>query len=75
MPVKFNEKLEIAYEMDEDGNVKVDNNNNPVTRKKHTVDWSIQKLKDLFYTKKLLCLVDYKLDTQINGVFSKKSVT
>jgi hypothetical protein len=68
--VCFNENIEIGFELDDKGRIKRDNTGHSIIKKANMVDWSIQSLKDLFYNKKIECLVDYKLDQQFSGVIS-----
>ena len=66
--VSFNEKIAIDYERDEKGNYITDKNNNLQEKTEYIVDWSIQRLKHLFYNKKVKCFVDMKLDSQMDSV-------
>lgn len=65
--VSFNEKLAIGYKLDEKGNATSEH------VESYVVDWSIQRLKHLFYTKKMKCLYDLKFDSQIDGIIVMQS--
>lgn len=71
--VSFNEKIDIDFDKDEQGNLKYDSNNRPVYRQEYIVDWSIQRLKNIFYNNKIRCLTDMKLDAQFDGIIVMKS--
>ena len=60
--VSFNEKIPIGFKKDEKGN----DTNEEV--QEYIVDWSIQRLKHLFYNKKILALFDMKLDSQFDAI-------
>ena len=68
VPVSFNENIEIGFAKDKDGKPKKDLKGNLELEEANMVDWSIQCLKDIFYSKKIRCYEDIKLDTQINNV-------
>jgi hypothetical protein len=68
IPVSFNENIDIEYEKDKSGNYIKDKSGNYIFKQANVVDWSIQCLKDIFYSKKIKCYEDIKFDTQINNV-------
>jgi hypothetical protein len=72
-PVAFNENIDIDFEKDDKGKPKYDNNGKPIYKTERVDIWSIQCLKQLFYNQKISCLMDFKLDTQINGVIVMQS--
>ncbi|MFA7290232.1 MAG: hypothetical protein WC055_15255, partial [Melioribacteraceae bacterium] len=65
--VSFNEKIPIGFVKDAKGNDTEEH------REEYIVDWSIQRLKHIFYNKKIQCLVDLKLDAQMDGIIVTKS--
>ena len=71
--VNFNEKIPIDFEKNEKGEILHDREGKPIYRYERVDDWAVQRLKSIFYNKKIRCLCDYKLDTQFNGVISMKS--
>jgi len=71
--VSFNEKIKIDYQKDDKGNFITDEKGNYQYKEEYVIDWSIQRLKHLFYNSKIECLIDYKLDLQFGGVVSTKS--
>jgi hypothetical protein len=42
-------------------------------KEEYVTDWSITRLKHLFYEEKMECYLDYKLDQQFSNVVAKKS--
>jgi hypothetical protein len=66
--VSFNEKIPIDFATDDKGNKIFDKSGNPEYKEEYIVDWSIQRLKHLFYNKKILAHFDMKLDTQFDNV-------
>ena len=68
IPVSFNENIDIEYEKDANGNFVKDKSGNYAFKQASVVDWSIQCLKDIFYSKKIQMYEDVKFDTQINNV-------
>lgn len=66
--IDFNSKIKIDFEKDETGNIKYDKFHNPIYKEEYIVDWSIQRLKYLFYNKKIKCLFDIKLDDQFSRI-------
>ncbi len=65
--VSFNEKTAIGFKLDEKGNATSEH------IEEFLVDWSIQRLKHIFYNNKIRCLYDLKLDSQFDGVIVMKS--
>lgn len=70
----FNEKIPIDYEKTDDGKI-VSKEGKPVYKEEYVIDWSIKHLRDLFYNGILEIPLDYKLDKQLNGIKSMKSVS
>lgn len=68
IPVSFNENIDIEYEKDKNGQYIKDKSGTYIFKQANVVDWSMQCLKDIFYSKKIQMLEDIKFDTQINNV-------
>lgn len=68
IPVSFNENIDIEYEKDKNGNFVKGKDGSYVFKQANVVDWSMQCLKDIFYSKKIQMYEDVKFDTQINNV-------
>lgn len=64
----FNEKLQVGFEKDDNGIIVVDEKGAPIIKEEYVSEWSVKRLKDLFYEGTLLVPVDYKLDKQLNSV-------
>jgi len=73
--VSFNEKIKIDFEKDEKGNFIIDSKGEYQYKEEYITDWSIQRIKHLFYNQKMECLTDYKLDLQFGGIVSTRSGT
>lgn len=73
VPVAFNEKIKVDFEKDEQGKIKTDKHGNYIYKYEYVVDWSIQRLKHIFYSGKIECLFDRKLDVQFEGVIAGRS--
>jgi hypothetical protein len=71
--VSFNEKIAIDFEKDEQNNIVYGTDGKPKYKEEFVIDWSIQRLKHLFYNKKILALYDMKLDTQFDSIIVMKS--
>jgi len=71
--VSFNEKIAIDFAKDEYGNYVTDKSGNMQYKEEYIVDWSIQRLKNIFYNKRIACLVDMKLDGQFDAIVVMKS--
>lgn len=66
--VSFNEKIDIDFERDEKtNNIKYDAKGKPIYKSEYIVDWAIQRIKHLFYNRKILSLFDSKLDNQFDN--------
>lgn len=65
-------KLVVGFELDVDGNV-VFKDGSPVSKKEPMAEWSVKRLKDLFYDSKLVIPEDYKFLTQFGQVISTVS--
>ena len=70
--VSFNEKIAIDFLRDTKNEI-IYKNGEPQYQEEFVVDWSIQRLKHLFYSQKISALFDSKLDTQLDGVIVMKS--
>ena len=73
IPVSFNENIDIDFEKDKNDNFVKDKSGNYVYKQANMVDWSMQCLKNIFYSKKIKCYEDVKFDTQINNVIVGKT--
>jgi len=71
--VSFNEKIAIDFATDEKGDYKFDKAGQRELKEEFIVDWSIQRLKHLFYNKKIVALFDMKLDTQFDNITVMRS--
>ena len=71
--VSFNEKIDIDFEKDDKGNLVYGKDGKLQYKSEYVIDWSIQRLKHIFYNKKIRCYVDMKFDSQIDGVTVMKS--
>jgi hypothetical protein len=73
IPVSFNENIAIDFEKDKQGNYIKDDKGNYIYKQANVVDWSMQCLKDIFYSKKIQMYEDIKFDTQISNVIVGKT--
>ena len=72
--VSFNEKIETVPETDESGkNILKDGK--LVYREEYVVNWAHQRIKDLFYGKKMELPMNHKFDEQANSIVVQKSRT
>jgi len=71
--VSFNEKIPVDFARDNEGKILYDNKGKALLKEEFIVDWSIQRLKHIFYTKQIECLFDMKLDTQFDSIIVMKS--
>jgi hypothetical protein len=71
--VSFNEKISIDFEKDNNGNIIYEASGKPKYKDEFIVDWSIQRLKHLFYNRKIVALFDMKLDVQFDSVIVMRS--
>lgn len=71
--VSFNTKIPIDFEKDEQGNYVRDRNGQLLHKEEFITDWSIQRLKHIFYNKQIEALFDMKLDTQFDNIMVMKS--
>ena len=63
----FAEKIDVDFEKDENGRF-VYKDGHPVYKQEFVADWSIIRLKHLFYEEILVLPKDFKLEVQINNV-------
>jgi hypothetical protein len=73
IPVSFNENIDIEYEKDKNNQYVKGKDGSYIFKQANVVDWSIQCLKDIFYSKKIQMYEDIKFDTQINNVIVGKT--
>lgn len=71
----FNEKLAIDFDRDDKGIVKFDTNGKPLYKEEYVSEWSVNRLKELFYDGRLKCPIDYKLDKQMNSVIANQTAS
>lgn len=71
----FNEKTNIDFDRDDKGLVVFDNNGKPTYKEEYVSEWSVIRLKHLFYESKLRCPIDYKLDKQLNSVIASQTAS
>jgi hypothetical protein len=71
--VSFNEKIAIDFERNEQNNIVNGADGKPKYKEEFIVDWSIQRLKHLFYNQKIQALFDIKLDTQFDSIVVMRS--
>ena len=72
--VSFNEKIPVAFEKDEKGNVKFDKGE-PIVKEEYVAEWSVQHLKSLLYDERMEIPMDHKFDSQMNQVMALQSGT
>jgi len=70
--VAFNEKIPVDFEKDDKDKI-IMKSGKPVYKEEFVSEWSIQRLKTLFYDKKMEMPLDYKFDTQFNSIISMQS--
>jgi len=71
--VDFNSKIDIDFEKDESNNQKYDSHGNVLYKQEYIVDWSVQRLKHLFYNNRISAYYDIKLDQQFDGIIVMQS--
>lgn len=71
--VSFNEKSKIDYQKDEKGNFITDSKGNYLYKEEYNSDWSIQRIKQVFYNNKIEIPLDYKLDLQFSNIVALTS--
>lgn len=69
IPCSFNEKISVDFERDDKGRV-VFESGKPKMKEEYVSEWSIRRLKNLFYEGKLWVPHDHKLDLQLNSVIA-----
>jgi len=67
--VGFNEKLPIDFERDEN-NILVFKDGVPTYKEEYVSEWSVKRLKDVFYDRRMEVPLDYKFDVQFNSVIA-----
>jgi len=71
--VDFGEKIAIDFERNEQNNIVYDNAGKPKHKEEYITEWSVQRLKHLFYNKRILALFDMKLDVQFDNITAMQS--
>ena len=69
----FTEKVDVGLEKDERGRVVFDGGK-PKMKSEFVSEWSVKRLKNLFYEGKLFVPKDHKLDLQLNSVISNQTI-
>jgi hypothetical protein len=69
----FTEKVDVGLEKDERGRVVFDGGK-PKMKSEYVSEWSVKRLKTLFYEGKLFVPKDHKLDLQLNSVVSNQTI-
>ena len=72
--VRFNEKMLIGHEKDENGVIKLVEGK-PVEITAYVIDWAVERTRDLFYKEKIDCLYDLKLDKQFSNMIAVRQAT
>jgi hypothetical protein len=68
LSIGFNTKVPVDYEYDDDGNKKI-KDGKPIYKEDYASDWSIQRLRELFYNGRFTNMpLDYRLDKQLTSV-------
>lgn len=65
----FNEKIGVDFERDDKGRI-VFELGRPKLKEEYVSEWSVRRLKTLFYENQLFVPSDHKLDKQLNSVIS-----
>ncbi len=71
--VDFNSNIPVDYEKDEKNNYKTDGKGNYIYKEARVDDWSVQRIKHLFYNQLIEMAEDYKFDKQIQNVIVIKT--
>lgn len=71
--VDFNSKIPVDYEKDDKNNYITDNKGNYTYKEERVDDWSVQRIKNLFYNQLIEMAEDYKFDKQIQNVIVIKT--
>jgi len=67
--VGFNEKIIVGFNKNDNGVITY-KNGKPEELEEYVTEWSIKRLKELFYEGYMLVPLDYRLDVQLNSVIS-----
>lgn len=70
--VGFNEKMPIDFERDDKGEI-VRKEGKVVYKEEYVIEWSVKRLRDLFYSGKIDMPFDSKFDLQFDSVVSMQS--
>lgn len=71
--VRLNKNIDIDFEKNEDGTVKIDGNGNPIMKQELTIDWAMQMLEKLFYNEKMDIPLDEKFIMSFSGFIMKQN--
>jgi hypothetical protein len=69
----FNEKVGVDFERDPNTNRVVFEMGKPKLKEEYVSEWTVRRLKTLFYESKLSIPSDHKLDVQVNSVIATNS--
>jgi len=72
IPCSFNEKIGVDFERDDKNRVIFDMGK-PKLKEEFVSEWTVRRLKNLFYESKLFVPSDHKLDKQLNSVIATTS--
>ena len=72
--VGFNEKIAVDFARDDKNNI-IFESGKPTYKEEFVSDWSVKRLKDLFYEGRLNLPLDHRLDIKLNSVISMVSGT
>jgi hypothetical protein len=67
-------KIAVDFAKDEKGNIKIEKGK-PITLEEFMSEWSVRRLKTLFYEEKMKLPKDYKFEVQISSVMAFQSGT
>ncbi len=71
--VHFSEKVAVDFEKDNEGKI-IYEGGQPKYVEEFIVDWSVRRIRTIFYNKKIDCLYDLKLDKEFNNMIQSKKV-
>jgi len=73
LKVKFNENIDVDFERDEDDELLMDDNNEPIMKQANTESWSFSELEKIFYGSEFKTPPDAKLEDQVTNVICKRA--
>jgi len=72
--VAFQEKIDVAIKYDNNGNVERDKDGKILYEQEYVSDWSVSRIKDIFYKERIDCLYDPQLDKEFNNMISTRNL-